>query len=338
MNKLVSKIIILFLFFLINLNISQALENKKVWWVEENNKIIFYGYPNSYWKIDISKSYKPQESVLLQGMKDFINNTYKNSCEENYYCLNIELQKKIDLHKKSLQNAIKLKSWQKIKHYYYTTGYYEIQKNKLMKSIKKGEKENYEKKIEESKIDYSNFLPKKFTIAEEISMFFNGFKLFDEKNNKLDYRMDQKIWITTTLSLTNTKFNKKVASADKSLFSWGAEMNIYDKDGNSIGKIKEKVLSSMFKTYTSYIIYDKNDKVIWNSEKVEFWVTTIKIKDPKGNIIFTLKRGLFNIFTDDWSVEKNKEKAIDDRIVVFIAAFKTISDQEKEREEKEKTQ
>lgn len=329
MKKKLISLCLLSLFILIG---TSKAEDIKSWWIQKDSKLQFTWYPKVYNKVNLEKAVKPQEAVLLKWMVSFINNKYSWICEKNYYCLNIEIQKKLKLHKSYLNKS---KEARIIKHYYYTTGYYELQEKILKNRIKKGDKEKYEKKIEESKIDYSNFLPKTFTIAEEISLILNWFKLLDQDDTKLDYRIDQNFWITTNLTLTNTKFDKVVASADKSLFSWGAEMNVYDKEGKKIGIIKENVFSSMFKVSTSYAIYNKDGNLIGSSSKFEFWVTKIEIKDKKWNIIFTLKRGMFNMFTDDWSAEKNKEKVIDDRIVVFLAAFKTISDQEAERKEQE---
>ena len=131
-----------------------------------------------------------------------------------------------------------------------------------------------------------------------------------------------------------------VAIARARLLSWGTAIDVTDCAGRPIGAIKENVLRSFFKTWTTYSILDAQGGEIATSEKVEWISTDLTIRRPDGRTIAELRRSWLNILSDNWTMTIQDHASVDSRLIVFIAAYKTSVDNErrneKEKEEKEK--
>ena len=107
-----------------------------------------------------------------------------------------------------------------------------------------------------------------------------------------------------------------------------------------IGTIKEEILKSLFKVYTAYRILDAQDRLVATSEKVEWLSTDIVLRDPSGRVVAEVRRGFTeNLLrlTDRWDVSIRDPQAVDPRMVVMIAAYKSSVDNDRRKEEPRKS-
>jgi uncharacterized protein YxjI len=142
-----------------------------------------------------------------------------------------------------------------------------------------------------------------------------------------------------SLTKAFTYVDAKDACAGKArarLLSWGTYIDVTDCSDRPIGAIKENVLKSWFKTWTTYSILDAQGREIASSEKVEWISTDLTIRRPDGRTIATLHRPWLNVLSDNWSVKIADHAAVDSRIIVLIAAYKTSVDNDRRAEEDDK--
>ena len=170
-------------------------------------------------------------------------------------------------------------------------------------------------------------LPNQFTVSEKF------FSIGDDFSIKVDREeigtIEEKIisWGKTFVLYID---KQKIATAKQRVLSWGTKIDIYDNNDKKIGVVKEIVLKSLLKVVNTYEIYDGNDNKLGNSLKEEFLDTKIKIYNTKGHLVATIYRPMINIVTDDWTVATTGE--LDKRLIVFIAAYKTSSDNSKKED------
>ena len=84
-----------------------------------------------------------------------------------------------------------------------------------------------------------------------------------------------------------------------------------------------------FSIYSIYSIKDANGKVVAKSEKLDLFTSTVNIYDNSGTLIVAMDKDFIS-FGDDWDVSINN---IDKRLVAFIPAFISKSQQDKKEEE-----
>jgi uncharacterized protein YxjI len=118
------------------------------------------------------------------------------------------------------------------------------------------------------------------------------------------------------------------ASARQKVLSWGVEIEIFDEHKNKIGTVKEEVLKNLFSIKSYYLILDAQGRTVAESAKLDLLATNIEMKDKSGKIVVTMKRPAFNLVTDKWTVSVKGE--IDKRLVVFVPAYKTSADNERD--------
>ena len=92
------------------------------------------------------------------------------------------------------------------------------------------------------------------------------------------------------------------------------------------------MLKSLFKIHTTYSILDASDREIAVSEKVDWISTSVTLSKPNGGVIATLKRPWLNILADSWTVKVADKSAVDPRLIVMIAAYKTSVDNDRRAE------
>ncbi len=161
-------------------------------------------------------------------------------------------------------------------------------------------------------------------------MIFKLKSAFDVTANGDDYGVVTERLVALTRSFVFTdNSGANVATASVAIVSWGTQIDIVDGAGNSIGTIKEEVFSSMFKTWTTYKILDGRGNVVAYSHKSEILATDITLLSTSGKTVAELHRGYFNWFGDSWAVTVKDRSVIDPRILPFIAAYKTQSDNDK---------
>ncbi|CAN5290519.1 hypothetical protein BH11CYA1_BH11CYA1_12490 [soil metagenome] len=172
-------------------------------------------------------------------------------------------------------------------------------------------------------------LPDSFEVKER--MIFKVKSAFDIEANGDHYGVVTERLVSLKRSFVFTdNSGATVATAYTALLSWGTQIDIVDGAGNSIGTIKEEVFSSMFKTWTTYSILDAKGNVVAYSHKSEIFATDITLESTSGKTVAEVHRGFFNWFGDSWTVTVKDRSAIDPRILPFIAAYKTQSDNDKE--------
>lgn len=172
-------------------------------------------------------------------------------------------------------------------------------------------------------------LPDNFEVNERL--VFKLKNAFDIKADGKDYGVVSEKLIALTRSFVYTdNSGATVATASLALLSWGTQIDIVDGGGRRIGTIKEEVFSSMFKTWTTYKIMDAQGKVVAISRKTEIFSTTIALENLDGKVVAEVYRGAFNWFGDSWSVSVKQPGVVDSRILPFIAAYKTVADNDKD--------
>ena len=127
--------------------------------------------------------------------------------------------------------------------------------------------------------------------------------------------------------------HKKIASAKQEVFSLYTDIKIKDESGKLIGSLEQEIMDSMFSIYSIYSIKDGSGRVIGKSEKLDFFTTEIDIVDNSGNSLVSLDKAFMSI-GDSWSVKING--TLDNRIVVFIPAFVSAAQADKESEKNDK--
>ncbi|MBI5623623.1 MAG: hypothetical protein HY924_07595 [Elusimicrobia bacterium] len=177
-------------------------------------------------------------------------------------------------------------------------------------------------------------IPASFRIYERFfTLFVEKFDLKDSSDNAFG-RIEGKFFrLTKTFQYLDAS-GHKVAEARARFFALGSTVDVTDGQGRVIGTIKENILKSLFKVYTSYNILDAQGRVAAESEKVEWLSTEIVLRSPDGRIAATVRRGfkenLFR-FTDRWDVTISDPKAVDPRLVVMIGVYKSSVDNDRRK-------
>ena len=177
-------------------------------------------------------------------------------------------------------------------------------------------------------------LPAQFTIKERVLSFTDTFDIVSD-GKKLGVISQKLISLTRSFKYKDADGNL-VAEARARVFSWGTHVDVTDNLGNPIGGFKEQVTKSFFKVYTAYSILDAQGREIALSEKTDWLGTKIAISDPQGRRIAAIERPWINFFSDHWNAQVYDPKAVDSRVMVMIAAYKTSVDNERRREARDK--
>ncbi len=171
-------------------------------------------------------------------------------------------------------------------------------------------------------------LPDRFSVNERV--VFKIKNSFDVEGGGVNHGKVYEHLVQLTRSFTfEDKDGATVATASLSAFSWGTQINIVDGNGKTIGTIKEEVYSSLLSNWNTYKILDADGKVVAYSKKSEFFATNITLENTSGKVVAELHRGAINWAGDSWSVNITDRSAIDARLLPFIAAYKTLSDNDK---------
>lgn len=175
-------------------------------------------------------------------------------------------------------------------------------------------------------------VPSEFTIRERIVSLTDTFDL--KAGGKDLGEIDEKL-ISLTKSFTLTAPGGAcVAKARSRFMSWGTYIDVTDCSGAKIGVIKEQVLKSLFKVHTTYAILDAADREAAVSTKVDWICTSVTLRRPGGAEVATLDRRWLNILSDSWTVRIQDAAAVDPRLIVMIAAYKTSVDNDRRSEKK----
>ncbi len=191
-------------------------------------------------------------------------------------------------------------------------------------------------KIDDAQTTPAPTLPSRFFIKERFFALTDTFDIISESGNMGSVK--EKFFSLTKAFRYVDENGNCLALARARLFSWGTHIDVTDcqtPNPHKIGSIKEKVL----KTITGlgitnlYLIYDGNGRKIALSKKVEVLSTDIALRDTQGRKIAELKRPWLNFFRDSWTVTISNPQAVDSRLIVLIAAYKTSVDNDRRRQQ-----
>src|SRR5690606_16654311 len=80
--------------------------------------------------------------------------------------------------------------------------------------------------------------------------------------------------VALTTAFTYTDGSGEIAAtASQRMLSWGVKIDVYDASGTLLGTIQERILESLFKTWTTYEILDAQGRVIAVSKKLQLGTT-----------------------------------------------------------------
>jgi uncharacterized protein YxjI len=174
-------------------------------------------------------------------------------------------------------------------------------------------------------------VPAEFTIKERVISLTDTFDL--KAGDKVFGRITEKL-ISLTKSFTlATPDGACVAKARSRILSWGTHIDVTDCSGAKIGAIKEEVFKSLLKVHTTYAILDAADRPAAVSTKVDWIATSVTLTKPGGGAVATLDRRWLNILSDSWTVRTHDAAAVDPRLIVMIAAYKTSVDNDRRKKD-----
>ena len=176
---------------------------------------------------------------------------------------------------------------------------------------------------------YAQTFPTTFKVEEDLVAIGSDFTLKEKGKAKAIGKIYQRhLNLTTTFELVVD--GRKVCSAKTRLISIGTCIDIYDDKGQFIGSVEEEIIRSWFSPLSHiFSVKDSKGNVIAVSDKISIVGTTCTIKKG-GKVVCRYRRPAVNIFTDTWDC--SIDKAIDYRLVIFIPAFITYSNNERERD------
>lgn len=170
-------------------------------------------------------------------------------------------------------------------------------------------------------------LPDEFTISERAISLTDTFDIKSD-GASLGTITAKLISLTKSFTYEDAK-GVCVAKAHARLLSWGTHIDVTDCSGQAIGGIKENVFKSLFKVQTSYAMLDAKGKELATSKKVDWISTDVTIRRPDGGAIAALHRRAINIISDKWTVKISDHAAVDSRLIVMIAAYKSSVDNDR---------
>lgn len=178
-------------------------------------------------------------------------------------------------------------------------------------------------------------LPSKFKLVEKVLTLTGGIKIQSDDRRQDLGSLNKKIFsFKDTYALKNAAGETQYTAAQR-WFSWGLSLDIKNCTGKHVGRVKMQnfllnlVTSDAVAVYT---IYDANDVAIAQSERVSILSTKYSFYSlgDDRKVLATLDRSFIGgIFNDVWSVEIKRPDLLDSNVILFMAAFKTYTDNEK---------
>lgn len=174
-------------------------------------------------------------------------------------------------------------------------------------------------------------LPNNFKIVEKVFTFTSGLQIKTTDDKDLG-RLNTKFFSFKDTYVLRDSSGAEVAKAKQRILAWGLYLDIEDCNGTHIGSVKlQNILSNALSadSYAVYTIYDANRKEQAQSERVSIASTKFSFYSLNGQKLelATLSRSfLGGILNDHWKVEVHDQSAIDSKVILFMAAFKTYYD------------
>lgn len=174
------------------------------------------------------------------------------------------------------------------------------------------------------KADQTIEIPNKFYVKQHWFSLTNTFDI--ESKDKKFGTIHRKLFSLTPQYLFYDVNQEIHAIAKMRFFKLGATFDIFDREGLSLGKVDEKILT-FFPTFDFY----RADGYLAAKAKLNFWGTKYTVKDQDTEeVIAYLERSFFR-FKDRWTVtivnpNLFAEKQMDSRMFILVMAFQTDRD------------
>lgn len=175
-------------------------------------------------------------------------------------------------------------------------------------------------------------LPAEFQIRERVIAWSDTFDLQAEGDSY--GTVAQRILSLTKEFSYNDARGACVARARARLLSWGTHVDVTDCSGRAIGSVKEQVFRSLLRVRTLYSVLDPSGREIATSEKIEWLAASFTLRRPDNRVVATLRRDWPSILRDIWRVRVSDPSAVDSRLLVMLAAYKTSVDNDRAAEER----
>ena len=165
-----------------------------------------------------------------------------------------------------------------------------------------------------------------YSMTQSFFAFGTDFYIYTSAGQLAGWVGQRNLHWSKTFDLYNEK-NEFVARAREQAFTWGVKIDVTDCEGRPLGSIQENIISSLFKTWSTYTLYNANERAVGQSKKLEYGDTSIVFFTKSDGRIAEAYRPWANFFRDHWEVRLSSEKPeFDSRIVFFVPAFKSTSD------------
>ncbi len=186
--------------------------------------------------------------------------------------------------------------------------------------------------------DSGEDLPLSFYITERIISLLETFDL-ETDTKKLGSVTKRLFSLTTAFDYQGPK-EEKIARAIAEFFSFGTVAHVFDAHEKEIGWIEEVLFTWI--SPAKYRIFDADNRLVAIA-RMDFWGTKFVISDPsEKKEIATIHRPWLRFFRDAWTVDIQDARALDPRLLVFVAVYQTDAEarararRERERMERQR--
>lgn len=187
-------------------------------------------------------------------------------------------------------------------------------------------------------------LPKDFKLVERILTLSGGISVKSaDKSQTLAFLNKKILSFKDTYVLRSTDKNV-VATAAQRWFNWGLNLDIKDCNGSKLGQVKmQNVITNIISrdSYAVYTIFDSNGNPVAQSERITLLSTKYSFYTLGDNktLVASLSRSFVGgILNDVWDVQIHQDNIVDSKVILFMAAFKTLSDNETANDEYKREQ
>ncbi len=145
-----------------------------------------------------------------------------------------------------------------------------------------------------------------FDIESETKKFGSITKRFFSLTNDFDYQGPK---------------GESIAKATEEFFSFGTVAHVFDPQGRKMGWIEEVLFTWL--SPAKYRIFDQTNRLVAIA-RMNFWGTKFEVTDPSSQKqIAVIHRPWLRFFRDSWTVEVLDPKAMDPRLMIFVATYQT---------------
>lgn len=181
-------------------------------------------------------------------------------------------------------------------------------------------------------------VPDQFSIIERI-ISFNSSLVIKDLNKKSYGKVSRRFFSLSRQFYFHDTEKKLIANGRARIFSWGHHVDITDCNGKKIGAIKEQIFPAMITggIYSVYTFLDDQNQITARTQKVELVSTSFDIftaQAPQTQVATVTRSFLGKLFNDRWSVNVYNNSAVDKRILIMLAAFKTSMDNDQARQDR----